>query len=156
MNQRFNLLFKQYMLQFDNMFHCSLEGWFFMYSIHCQLKKSVGGVWFYISEFLVSMCIYVCVFKREDRVSICRKSFKKTFLNHEVRMLLCVFLCVSSEYVTRNKNTKQRNFSNYKVFKDINFYIMKNLLGFFCFLFWFFLLACFVFMLSIRLKILCI
>ena len=95
------------------------------------------------------MCIYVCVFKREDRVSICRKSFKKTFLNHEVRMLLCVFLCVSSVYVTRNKNTKQRNFSNYKVFKDINFYIMKNLLGFF-------LLACFVFMLSIRLKILCI
>ena len=79
LNQRFNLLFKRYMLQFDSMFHCSSEGWCFMYPINCQLKKSVGGVWFYISEFLVSMCIYVCVFKREDRVSICRKSLKKLF-----------------------------------------------------------------------------
>lgn len=60
----------------------------------------------------------MCGIKREDRVSDMGRVLKN--FSELCSKKYFGFLCISSEYVIRNENTKQRNFSNYKVFKDIN------------------------------------
>lgn len=80
------------------------------------------------------MCVYL---KEKIEYQICRKSFKKTFLNYVVRMLLWVFF-VSLVSMLQEMRIPNKETFQITVFKDINLYIMKNLLGFF------FFFACFL------------